>query len=124
MFFSVGCSYTALFNPLNGRYTNTSPTVDFAVFGNMFGLRLYYDDFENEPQIQKRKTSYVTIREWIRVKYGVCATNLQISQAKQRLGLTQLEYKGKAASGKYAAPVLSDEKFKIIEEAFQHFGVI
>ena len=44
----------------------------------MFGLRLYYDDFENEPQVQKRKTSYVMIREWIRRKYGVCATNLQI----------------------------------------------
>ena len=110
--------------PLDRRYTNTIPSIEFSVFRNVFGITVYTDDFDTEQYLQKKKASYKDIRAWIKRKYGVCVSNLNVSQAKRRFGLCQSEYKGKEASGKYPQPVLSDEKLELIRLAFEHFGLI
>ena len=94
------------------------------MFRNVFSITLRIDDFESEPNIQSKRATYTDVRAWIKEKYGICVSNLNVSQAKQRLGLCQNEYKGIAASGKYAQPVLSDEKYELIRTAFEHFGII
>ena len=110
--------------PSTRRYTNTIPSIEFSVFRNVFGITVYTDDFDTEQYLQKKKASYKDIRAWIKMKFGVCVSNLNVSQAKRRFGLCQSEYKGKEASGKYPQPVLSDEKLELIRLAFEHFGLI
>jgi hypothetical protein len=68
--------------------------------------------------------SYTEIRRYIRKKYGKCVSNLNVSQAKERLGLSRTEYKGREASGKYEQPKLNEDKYELIREAFEHFGMI
>ena len=94
------------------------------MFRNVFGITVYTDDFDTEPHLQTKRATYTDIRGWIKRHYDVCVSNLNVSQAKQRLGLSQYEYKGVVASGKYAVPVLSEDKFELIRIAFEHFGLI
>ena len=67
--------------------------------------------------------SYTEIRAWVRQKYGLCVSNLNVSQTKATLGLSRKPYKGREAAEGYYVPRLKPEKAEAITEALKHFGM-
>ena len=68
--------------------------------------------------------SYTDIRKWVRDKYGLCVSNLNVSQTKQTLGIGTKEYKGKAAAEGYYIPRLKPNKREAIIDALRYFGMV
>ena len=95
-----------------------------AVYHNVFALVAIIDDYEGETYLQTKRATYAEIRAWVKRRYGLHVSNIAIAQAKERCGLAKNEYKGRKASGKYAAPELTPEKEAAIRAAFIHFGLI
>ncbi len=74
------------------------------MFRSEFALLAYIDDFEIPQVLMSQKATYKDIRAYVKEKFGINVTNLNVAQTKERLGLVKYEYKGREASGKYPTP--------------------
>ncbi len=109
--------------PLEREASNPSQMAKIGVFKNIACISVDMRTFACYA-CDAPAASYTEIRRYIREKYGKCVSNLNVSQAKERLGLSRTEYKGREASGKYPQPKLRDDKYELIVDAFRHYGMI
>ena len=70
------------------------------------------------------KATYKEIQDWVKEKYGVHVTNLNIAQVKQKHGIIERENYNKAKSENSKQPGCPKEKVKAIEDAMRHFQMI
>lgn len=84
---------------------------------------MYVDYAPDHHVIQGGKATYREITEWIKDKYGVHVTNLNIAQVKDKCGFEKRENYNKGAQG-HKIPNCTLEKEKMIMEAFKHFNMI
>lgn len=64
--------------------------------------------------------TYDEIREWVKQKYGIHVTNLNIAQIKDKCGFKKRENYNKGAEN-HRVPNCTPEKEKAIIDAFKHF---
>ena len=67
------------------------------------------------------KATYREIEEWVREKYGLHVTNLNIAQVKQKHGIIERENYNKPKSPDSKQPGCPEEKVKAIEDAMRIF---
>ena len=109
--------------PLKQGYPNTESRIEVSVFRNVFAVTVPFRIFQEETYLFEHKASYTEIRAWVRKKYGLCVSNLNVSQTKAALGLSRKPYKGREAAEGYYVPRLKPEKAEAITDALKHFGM-
>ncbi len=83
-----------------------------------------YFDYEPDHHIKTRgKATYREITDYIKNKYGVHVTNLNIAQVKDKCGFEKRENYNKGEEG-HRVPNCTSEKEEMIMEAFKHFNML
>ena len=80
-------------------------------------------DVANLPKTTRTTATYPEIKAYIKDKYGLCVSSLNIAQVKEKHGLEKRENYNKGKED-HRVPNCTPEKEKAIESAFKHFGMI
>ncbi len=75
------------------------------------------------PKTTRTTATYPEIKAYIKDKYGLCVSSLNIAQVKEKHGFEKRENYNKGKEG-HRVPKCPPEKEKAIEEAFKHFGML
>ncbi len=75
------------------------------------------------PKTTRTTATYPEIKAYIKDKYGLCVSSLNIAQVKEKQGFEKRENYNKGKEG-HRAPKCPSEKEKAIEDAFKHFGML
>jgi 23S rRNA (uracil1939-C5)-methyltransferase len=75
------------------------------------------------PKTTRTTATYPEIKAYIKDKYGLCVSSLNIAQIKEKHGFEKRENYNKGKEG-HRVPKCPPEKEKAIEEAFKHFGML
>ena len=110
--------------PLQHERSNPFSTAKIGVLRSTACITVDMNSFPGYKSTEKETASYTRIRQWIKDEYGICVSNLALSQAKDALGIAKEEYKGRQASGKYKTPGLKEEKLEVIKAAFEYFDIL
>ncbi len=104
--------------PLHERYTNTYPDIKTAVFKNMFGISLRFQDFETQENADDNIT-FSKIIELVYERYKLKISRSCISSVKAKCKIDKFE-KG---NGKII-PILKSQKEKAVLEIFRELKII
>ena len=105
--------------PLNGRYTNTYPSVDFATFRNVFGITVYMKDFDLNEDVEPYPLTIGGIRRYVRDEYGVEVSKSSVCAVRDKCGASEIGL-GTAK----VVPELKSQKELAVYEAFKALGVV
>ncbi len=75
------------------------------------------------PKTTRTTATYPEIKAYIKDKYGLCVSSLNIAQIKEKHGFEKRENYNKGKDG-HRVPKCPPEKEKAIEDAFKHFGML
>ena len=75
------------------------------------------------PKTTRTTATYPEIKAYIKDKYGLCVSSLNIAQVKDKHGFEKRENYNKGKEG-HKVPQCTPEKEKAIEDAFKYFGMI
>ncbi len=75
------------------------------------------------PKTTRTTATYPEIKAYIKDKYGLCVSSLNIAQIKEKHGFEKRENYNKGKEG-HRVPKRPPEKEKAIEDAFKHFGML
>ncbi len=75
------------------------------------------------PKTTRTTATYPEIKAYIKDKYGLCVSSLNIAQIKEKHGFEKRENYNKGKEG-HREPKCPPEKAKAIEDAFKHFGML
>ncbi len=75
------------------------------------------------PKTTRTTATYPEIKAYIKDKYGLCVSSLNIAQIKEKHGFEKMENYNKGKDG-HRVPKCPPEKEKAIEDAFKHFGML
>ncbi len=75
------------------------------------------------PKTTRTTATYPEIKAYIKDKYGLCVSSLNIAQMKEKHGFEKRENYNKGKEG-HRVPKCPPEKEKAIEDAFKHFGML
>ncbi len=75
------------------------------------------------PKTTRTTATYPEIKAYIKDKYGLCVSSLNIAQIKEKHGFEKRENYNKGKEG-HRVPKCPPEKEKAIEDAFKHFGML
>ncbi len=85
---------------------------------------IYIDvDIADLPKTTRTTATYPEIKAYIKDKYGLCVSSLNIAQIKEKHGFEKRENYNKGKDG-HRVPKCPTEKEKAIEDAFKHFGML
>ncbi len=75
------------------------------------------------PKTTRTTATYPEIKAYIKDKYVLCVSSLNIAQIKEKHGFEKRENYNKGKEG-HRVPKCPPEKEKAIEDAFKHFGML
>ncbi len=75
------------------------------------------------PKTTRTTATYPEIKAYVKEKYGLNVTSLNIAQVKEKHGFEKRENYNKGKDG-HRVPNCPPEKEKAIEDAFKHFGML
>ncbi len=75
------------------------------------------------PKTTRTTATYPEIKAYIKDKYGLCVSSLNIAQIKEKHGFEKRENYNKGKDG-HRVPKCLPEKEKAIEDAFKYFGML
>ena len=75
------------------------------------------------PKTARTTATYPEIKAYVKDKYGLNVTSLNIAQVKEKHGFEKRENYNKGKEG-HRVPNCPPEKEKAIEDAFKHFGML
>ena len=75
------------------------------------------------PKTARTTATYPEIKAYVKDKYGLNVTSLNIAQVKEKHGFEKRENYNKGKDG-HRVPNCPPEKEKAIEDAFKHFGML
>ena len=85
---------------------------------------IYLDvNVEDLPKTARTTATYPEIKAYIKDKYGLCVSSLNIAQVKEKHGFEKRANYNKGKDG-HRVPNCLPEKEKAIEDAFKHFGML
>lgn len=85
---------------------------------------IYLDvNVQDLPKTARTTATYPEIKAYIKDKYGLCVSSLNIAQVKEKHGFEKRENYNKGKEG-HRVPNCPPEKEKAIEDAFKHFGML
>jgi len=85
---------------------------------------IYLDvNVQDLPKTTRTTATYPEIKAYIKDKYGLNVTSLNIAQIKEKHGFEKRENYNKGKEG-HRVPNCPPEKEKAIEDAFKHFGML
>ncbi len=85
---------------------------------------IYFDvNVQDLPKTARTTATYPEIKAYIKDKYGLNVTSLNIAQVKEKHGFEKRENYNKGKEG-HRVPNCPPEKEKAIEDAFKHFGML
>ena len=85
---------------------------------------IYLDvNVQDLPKTTRTTATYPEIKAYIKDKYGLNVTSLNIAQVKEKHGFEKRENYNKGKDG-HRVPNCPPEKEKAIEDAFKHFGML
>ena len=87
-------------------------------------INVKLDMDELDVTTAETKTTYNEIRDWVKDKYGLNVTNLNIAQVKRKHGITEQENHRKSKYPDKKQQGTPDEKIKAIEDAMRHLQMI
>lgn len=83
-----------------------------------------YIDYKAEYVQQDRgKATYREIKKYVKEKYGLNVTSLNIAQVKERCGIKERENYNKGSEN-HRIPQVTKEKEKAIKDSFRYFRLI
>lgn len=84
---------------------------------------IYLDvNVQDLPKTARTTATYPEIKAYVKDKYGLNVTSLNIAQVKEKHGFEKRENYNKGKDG-HRVPNCPPEKEKAIEDAFKHFGM-
>ena len=85
---------------------------------------IYLDvNVEDLPKTARTTATYPEIKAYVKDKYGLNVTSLNIAQVKEKHGFEKRANYNKGKDG-HRVPNCTPEKEKAIEDAFKHFGML
>lgn len=85
---------------------------------------IYFDvNVQDLPKTARTTATYPEIKAYVKDKYGLCVSSLNIAQVKEKHGFEKRENYNKGKEG-HRVPNCPPEKEKAIEDAFKHFGML
>ena len=85
---------------------------------------IYFDvNVQDLPKTARTTATYPEIKAYVKDKYGLNVTSLNIAQVKEKHGFEKRENSNKGKDG-HRVPNCPPEKEKAIEDAFKHFGML
>ncbi len=85
---------------------------------------IYLDvNVQDLPKTTRTTATYPEIKAYVKDKYGLNVTSLNIAQVKKKHGFEKRENYNKGKDG-HRVPNCPPEKEKAIEDAFKHFGML
>ncbi len=85
---------------------------------------IYFDvNVQDLPKTARTTATYPEIKAYVKDKYGLNVTSLNIAQVKEKHGFEKRENYNKGNDGP-RVPHCPPEKEKAIEDAFKHFGML
>ncbi len=85
---------------------------------------IYFDvNVQDLPKTARTTATYPEIKDYVKDKYGLYVTSLNIAQVKEKHGFEKRENYNKGKDG-HRVPNCPPEKEKAIEDAFKHFGML
>ncbi len=85
---------------------------------------IYFDvNVADLPKTTRTTATYPEIKAYVKDKYGLCVSSLNIAQVKEKHGFEKRENYNKGKDG-HRVPNCPPEKEKAIEDAFKHFGML
>ena len=85
---------------------------------------IYFDvNVADLPKTTRTTATYPEIKAYIKDKYGLCVSSLNIAQVKEKHGFEKRANYNKGKDG-HRVPNCTPEKEKAIEDAFKHFGML
>ena len=85
---------------------------------------IYFDvNVQDLPKTARTTATYPEIKAYVKDKYGLNVTSLNIAQVKEKHGFEKRENYNKGKDG-HRVPNCPPEKEKAIEDAFKHFGML
>ena len=85
---------------------------------------IYLDvNVQDLPKTTRTTATYPEIKAYVKDKYGLNVTSLNIAQVKEKHGFEKRENYNKGKDG-HRVPNCPPEKEKAIEDAFKHFGML
>ncbi len=85
---------------------------------------IYFDvNVQDLPKTARTTATYPEIKAYVKDKYGLNVTSLNIAQVKEKHGFEKRENYNEGKDG-HRAPNCPPEKEKAIEDAFKHFGML
>ncbi len=85
---------------------------------------IYLDvNVQDLPKTTRTTATYPEIKAYVKDKYGLNVTSLNIAQIKEKHGFEKRENYNKGKDG-HRVPNCPPEKEKAIEDAFKHFGML
>lgn len=85
---------------------------------------IYFDvNVGDLPKTTRTTATYPEIKAYVKDKYGLCVSSLNIAQVKENHGFEKRANYNKGKDG-HRVPNCTPEKEKAIEDAFKHFGMI
>ncbi len=75
------------------------------------------------PKTTRTTATYPEIKAYIKDRYGLCVSSLNIAQVKEKHGFEKRKNYNKGKEG-HRVPKCPPEKEKTIEDAFKHFGML
>ena len=85
---------------------------------------IYLDvNVQDLPKTARTTATYPEIKAYVKDKYGLNVTSLNIAQVKEKHGFEKRENYNKGKDG-HRVPNCTPEKEKAIEDAFKHFGML
>ena len=103
--------------PLNGRYTNTYPSIDFSAFRNVFGITVYMKDFDFDED--PYPLTIGGVRRYVRDEYGIEVSNGSVCSVRDKCKADKIGL-GTAK----VVPELKSERELAIYEAFKALGMV
>lgn len=85
---------------------------------------IYFDvNVQDLPKTARTTATYPEIKAYVKNKYGLNVTSLNIAQVKEKHGFEKRQNYNKGKDG-HRVPNCPPEKEKAIEDAFKHFGML
>jgi len=85
---------------------------------------IYFDvNVQDLPKTARTTATYPEIKAYVKDKYGLNVTSLNIAQVKEKHGFEKRQNYNKGKDG-HRVPNCPPEKEKAIEDAFKHFGML
>ncbi len=98
---------------------NTVPNVDFAAFRNVFGITVYYDDFDFSEDIEPYPLTIGGVRRYVRDEYGIEVSKSSVCAVRDKCGADKI-----GSGTAKVVPELKSKKELAVYEAFVALGMV